>query len=115
MIQYVFDTSVTMKEYNQDRWWIDSNIIKPLHVNANNIDEALNEYVNYVANDCYINISNNAIKSKVPMYVDRNNTPTQVGYVMTGSTDFQDDYGDWSRQYVDIWVTVITVIDTVFN
>lgn len=115
MINYVFETSVTMKDYNKDKWWIDRDIVGPFHAAANNVEEALGEYVEYVNNDCHINISNNAIKDKGNLYVDRNNTVVQVGYVITGSADFQDDLGGWSKQYVDLWIEVITVIDTVFD
>lgn len=35
--------------------------------------------------------------------------PVQVGYVITGKTDFQDDFGRWRGQYIDLWVEVLAV------
>lgn len=38
----------------------------------------------------------------------------QVGYVITGKTEFQDDFYRWSAQYIDLWITILTVTDTEF-
>ena len=39
----------------------------------------------------------------------------QVGYVITGKTEFdKGDYTGYSTQYIDLWVTILTVVDTVF-
>lgn len=39
----------------------------------------------------------------------------RVGYVITGKTEFdKGDYTGYSTQYIDLWVTVLTVVDTVF-
>lgn len=39
----------------------------------------------------------------------------QVGYVITGKAEFdKGDYSGWSTQYIDLWVTILTVVDTVF-
>ena len=40
--------------------------------------------------------------------------PKQCGYVITGKTDFQKDSGEWITQYIDLWVNILTVIDTNF-
>ena len=73
--------------------------------------------INYGVNGDYIEISENALRCKNPMYID---TPTgeakQVGYVITGKTEFEDrENYRWSTQYIDLWVTIITVIDTEFE
>jgi hypothetical protein len=48
------------------------------------------------------------------MYVDtKEGNVKQVGYVITGQTEFVDS-GRWSKQYIDLLVTIITVIDTEF-
>lgn len=65
----------------------------------------------------YIGISENALRYKNPMYTDM---PTgevkQVGYVITGKTEFvdQENYRR-STQYIDLRVNIITVIDTEFE
>ena len=65
----------------------------------------------------YITISNNALKNKDPMYVGiAGGGAKQVGYVITGKTDFEDrENYRWSSQYIDLWVTILTVTDTDFE
>lgn len=49
------------------------------------------------------------------MFVDTSDGTKQVGYVITGKSDFEDrDNYRWSTQYIDLWVKVLTVIDTEF-
>lgn len=64
----------------------------------------------------FINISKNAIKNKSEMFADLSNgSVKQVGYVITGKTEFdRGDYSGYSTQYIDLWVTILTVVDTVF-
>lgn len=116
MKQYIFETTATMKEYNNKQWWIDPDIIKDIRVKASNISEALIEYRRRVQDNTYITISDNAIRNKSNMYVDNiNGEAEQVGYVITGSTDFQKDNYTWVTQYIDLWITIITVVPTVFE
>lgn len=36
-------------------------------------------------------------------------------YVITGKTEFdKGDYTGYSTQYIDLWITILTVVDTVF-
>ena len=116
MKNFIFKTTATMKDYNCEKWWIDSSIVGEIHISAENIREALEKYRAIVEEKHHITISNNAIKNKSKMYVD---TPTgeakQVGYVITGKTEMQDDFYRWSAQYVDLWVEIITVVNTDFG
>ena len=117
MNNYIFKTTATMKEYNSKKWWIDSGIVREIQVEAENIKQALKKYREIVMDRNYIEISENALRRKNPMYID---TPTgevkQVGYVITGKTEFEDrENYKWSTQYIDLWVTIITVIDTEFK
>lgn len=115
MKKFIFKTQATMKPYNNKNWWIDSGIVREITTQAENVTEALQQYREKVNNDFYIEISNNAIKNKSPMYID---TPTgdavQIGYIITGKTEFQRDSGEWVTQYIDLWVEIITVVDTEF-
>ena len=107
MNQYMFRTTATMKEYNAKQWWIASDIIRTKYINADNLREALKAYAEEVTEEDYITISANALRRKSPMYRDRpNGQPEQVGYVITGKTDFQRDNGSWSTQFIDLWVSV---------
>ena len=117
MNTYLFRTTTTMKEYNAKKWWIDSHIIREMKINAKNVKEALVKYQEEVNENTCIWISDTAIKTANPMYIDVKGEmePKQVGYVITGRTEFDDDKNQkWSLQYVDLWVTVITVVDTEF-
>ena len=116
MIDYIFKTSATMKEYNNKKWWIDSDIIREIRITADNLKQALEQYRETVINKYCIDISHNALKNKSPMYIDdRNGNVRQVGYIITGKTEFdKGDYTGYSTQYIDLWVTVLTVINTEF-
>jgi hypothetical protein len=46
------------------------------------------------------------------MYVDTENGVKQVGYVITGKTEFEDRNNyKWSTQYIDLWVTIHALQD----
>ena len=109
-MNYIFKTTATMKEYNHKKWFIDANIISDMRINADSVENALEIYRERVEEMHYITIS------KSEMFVD---TPDggakQVGYVITGKTEFdKGDYTGYSTHYIDLWVTVLTVVDTVF-
>ena len=116
MKNYIIKTTATMKEYNNKKWWIDSGIVHEIRVDAENVKQALKKYQEVVMERDYIEISENALRCKKPMYIG---TPSgeakQVGYVITGKTEFEDrENYRCSTQYIDLWVTIITVIDTEF-
>lgn len=115
MNNYIFKTTATMKEYNCRKWWIDSNIITEKRITAANIAEALQQYRERVTNEHYISISDNAAKNKSPMYIDTPTGTKQKGYVITAKTDFQDDFGRWTAQYIDLWIDILTVTETDFT
>jgi hypothetical protein len=96
-----------MKEYNRRKWWIDSDIIREIRVDADNIRAALEKYREIVQERDYISISNRAIKYPNAMYQD---TPSgdavQVGYVITAKSDFDNNGRGWVEQYIDLWVSV---------
>ena len=116
MANYIFKTTVTMKPYNSKNWWIDSNIITEKYILAENVNEALEKYRKEVLEKHYISISDNALKRKEPMYVNTaSREARQCGYVITGKTDFETDYGKWVEQYIDLWVNILTVVDTEFQ
>ena len=116
MSKYIFKTTATMKEYNNSKWWIDSGIVRDITIHAATIAEALEQYREQVKEKYYIEISKNALKTKNNMYVDdENGVAVQVGYVITGKTEFEDrENYKWSIQYIDLWVTILTVVDTDF-
>ena len=115
MTNYMFETTTTMKEDNAKKWWIDSDIIRPIIISAENLKDALQKFVQHCDDMC-IEISNNALRTKNPMYVDTKDGNTkQIGYVITGKTEFNDNYYRWVKQYVDLWVRITEVNDVEFE
>ena len=114
-MRLIFKTSATMKDYNKDKWWIDRGIIGEKIITADSTAEALDKYVKSVESDDYTTITKNAIKNKRAMYIDNENGDAeQCGYVITASQYFQDDDGNLSKQYIDLWITILTVVPTKF-
>lgn len=112
MKTYRFDTITTMKEYNDNKYWITSDIIQPLIVESENLKQALESYRKYTEETAGITISNNAMKNKSAMYNDCSDGSTvQTGYVITGKTEiYDDDKRTWTSQYIDLWVKITEVI-----
>ena len=115
-MNYIFKTTATMKEYNNKKWYIDGGIVSDMRIDANSVENALEIYRKQVKEKHCITISKNAIKNKSEMFVDLSDgSIKQVGYVITGKTEFdRGDYSGYSTQYIDLWVTILTVVDTVF-
>ena len=115
-MNYIFKTTATMKEYNNKKWYIDGGIVSDMRINADSVENALEIYRERVKEKHFINISKNAIKNKSEMFADLSDgSVKQVGYVITGKTEFdRGDYSGYSTQYIDLWITVLTVVDTVF-
>lgn len=115
-MNYIFKTTATMKEYNNKKWYIDGGIVSDMRINADSVENALEIYREQVEEKHYINISKNAIKNKSEMFADLSDGRVkQVGYVITGKTEFdRGDYSGYSTQYIDLWITILTVVDTVF-
>ena len=113
MKNYIFETTTTMKEYNNEKWWINHDVVQPIRISAESVTEALRQYKEKVE-EFGVTISENALKTKNPMYVDTVGGVKQTGYVITGQMDFNDNYYRWVKQYIDLWVTIITVVDTEF-
>lgn len=114
-MNYIIKTEATMKDYNCTKWSIDSGIVPEMRINAYSVELALSVYRSR-AEECGVSISQNAIKTKSAMLVDMpDGSIKQVGYVITGKAEFdKGDYTGWSTQYIDLWVTILTVVDTVF-
>ena len=115
-MNYIFKTTATMKEYNNKKWYIDGGIVSDMRIDADSVENALEIYREQVKEKHCITISKNAIKNKSEMFVDLSGGGAkQVGYVITGKTEFdRGDYSGYSTQYIDLWVTILTVVDTVF-
>lgn len=115
MKKYIFKTTATMKPYNNKNWWIDSGIVPEKQITAETVKDALQLYRERVDEQHYISISDSALKHKSPMYIDTaTGDAVQVGYVITGKTEFQRDNDEWVTQFIDLWVEILTVTETKF-
>lgn len=103
-MKYRFETNCTMKEYNRKKYWIDSQIVRPMEIEASDVETALSVFQDKVLENNYIIISNNAIKAKEKMYRDTESNLQQVGYVITGKTDIGG-----TQQYLELWVEITVV------
>lgn len=108
MNTYRFETETTMKEYNCEKWFIMSDIVRPVEIKADSLKNALEMWREKIIDRDYIEISKNAIKNKNAMYIDdKNGNVQQCGYVITGSTEFdKGDYSGYCKQFIDLWVTI---------
>lgn len=111
MKNYLFKTTTTMKEYNNDKWWICPDVVSDITIPADSLKKAIEQWVETVDKNHYITISKSAMKNRSKMYRDfQDGTTKECGFVVTGSTDFQDDRSyKWSKQYIDLWVECLTV------
>lgn len=98
---YRFETSCTMKPYNEKKYWIDGDSVRPKIILAKNLKSALIIYCDKLEKDDYMTVSKNAILNKQPMYKDGLTGPEQVGYVITGKTDIEN-----TVQYIDLWAEI---------
>lgn len=110
---FLFKTDTTMKPYNRDKWWIDSDIVRPIRIEAESLEAALKKYVKHCS-DCGIEVSKSALKNKEAMYRDTLDGTEQVGYVLTGKTAFtyeEDCKYKLVEQYIDLWVGIDELVN----
>lgn len=115
-MNYIFKTTATMKEYNNKKWYIDGGIVSDMRIDADSVENALEIYRKQVEKSIVSLFPKMPLKNKSEMLVDLSDGGAkQVGYVITGKTEFdKGDYTGYSTQYIDLWVTILTVVDTVF-
>lgn len=111
-MKFLFKTATTMKPYNNKKWWIDKDVMPEAYINADSLKEALTKYQKR-AEENGITISNSALRTAKPMYVDSDGETKQVGLVITASTDFSNSC-TYSKQYIELWTEILTLVDTEF-
>lgn len=111
-MEFLFETTATMKEYNRKKWWIDHDIIPTIKINADSVKNALKEYQTRVSEKYGIDISNHAIKHAEPIYIgDETGDAIQTGYVITGKTLFDNGPRGWVENYIDLWVNISVTLN----
>lgn len=117
---FIFKTNATMKPHNKGKYWISSGIIREKRIEADGLSNAIKAYAEWVEDENYITISKNAIKSRRPMYRNtKDGSEKQIGFIFTAQSEFNNDYKPtdkcWVKQYIDLWVEIITVVETNFE
>ena len=108
MKKYQFNTYATMKPCKAKKWWIDSDAVRPLTVEAENIIEALKKYQIILKEKYCIDISNNSLKTAKSMYIhDNDGNAIRTGLVITAKTEFLDDNRHkWTTRYIELWASI---------
>ena len=107
---YSFKTSAALKEKDREKWWLDYDLVKPIELDASNLREALEKYMEIVNDTYYVQISKNAIQKKEKMFQDiKPGVSKQIGYVITGSTSFEREHGGFVNKFIDLWIEIRVV------
>lgn len=108
---YSFNTSTTLKEKDQGKWWLDEDLVKTIELDASNLREALEKYMEIVNDGYYVHISKNAIQKKEKMFqeIKPGGPSKQIGYVITGSTSFEREHGGFVNKFIDLWIEIRVV------
>ncbi len=112
-MKFIFKTTPNMKPYNSKKFYISNDFIDDEMIEAGTPAQALKIFCDKIYGKYYISVSKNALKNKQKMYIDTKNGPKQIGYIITGKTDFESN-GKWVDQYIELWIEVLTVSDTIF-
>lgn len=109
-MEYIFKTDCSMKPYNCKKWWISSDMIPEIRIQAESISDALRIYAEK-ADAHGATVTKNGIKNRQPMYRDsKDGEPKQVGFVITGKSLFRDDDNYcWKEQFIELWIEILTV------
>ena len=106
MKTFLFKPSTIVKGKAAKKWWIDNDIIPITEIKAENLPQAMKSFKEHAEKNC-VNFSQHAMEHKAAMYVDdENGNPKQIGYVLTGSTDFYDERDRAHKGYVEVWTTI---------
>lgn len=95
---YIINTTTTIAEHLRDKYWIDSDYIKPMQIKADTLSQALAEYRNRLQDD-YINVTTSALRNKSPMYIGDGE---QIGYVIKAHHDI-----DGHDVVLELWAEII--------
>ena len=99
---YIINTTTTIADHLRDKYWIDSDYVKPMQIKADTLTKALAEYRNRLQDD-YINVTISALRHKSPMYAGDG---VQIGYVIKAHHDI-----DGHDAVLDLWAEIIKTAD----
>ena len=105
MKTYLITTKTYMKDYYNGDFWIDENIVGSVRIEAGSTGEALDLFIDKTLEIGFVNVSKNALKNKRPIYNDIMGN-VQIGWCITGSVLFENEYSMEKKKYVDLWVEI---------
>lgn len=105
MNKYLITAKVYMKDYYGGEFWIDENIIGSVRLEAGSTTEAFALFLDKTQEIGIIDISKNALKNKRPVYIDIMGN-VQIGWCVTGSVLFENEYSRAKKKYVDLWAEI---------
>jgi hypothetical protein len=107
MKRYLFNSKTILKEKDRYKWWLDDDIIKQIEITAEDVHQALELFIKEQNENGYVSFSKSAIKNKGNIYIDTDNKPIQVGYVLIGKTAFQEDKkGGYIDKYIEVCIEI---------
>lgn len=105
MKTYLVTAKATMKDYYKGDFWIDENIVGSTRIEAGSTSEAFDLFIDKTREIGIVDISKNALKNKRPVYIDIMGN-VQIGWCITGSVLFENEYSKAKRKFVDLWVEI---------
>ena len=101
---YEIKTRVYMKDYNCEKFFIMSDYVDNVAIDAPSVSAALQLYREKLDNEYGIEISDHAIKNREYIY---NNAGNPCGYAMTGKTLIADRSANYcGYQYIDVYARI---------
>lgn len=108
-MRYLFTTTPIVTDEN---YYINESYIPDKYIAADNLADALNEYVKFAA--MYdIEITKNGLRNKSDMYIGTADGDKQTGYVIAART-LLDNGIKWVRKNLELWVDIKGIVDIEF-
>jgi len=109
-MRYLFRTKTTLSlERDIGKWWIDRDIIHDFTVGGcDNVNQALQVYRERVE-QFGVTIAKSALSRKQPMYNCIGGENVQIGYVINGWSDFDNNCGSFSTKPILLWVEIFEI------
>ena len=105
MKTYLLTTRAYMKDYYNSEYWIDENIVGTRRIEAGSANEAFEIFREKIQESGIVSVSKNALKNKKPVYIDLMGN-VQIGWCVTASALFENEYSKAKRKYVELWVEI---------
>lgn len=100
LVFYIITTEV------EKDFWIDRDIVTNFYTPFEDLNIALNKWIEHVKNEADISISETAKKRREPIFIDTKNGAQQIGFIFKGSTEIDFEGRGWKKRHVNLWVEI---------